>query len=207
MLWCSLRVIWSETLFDLVFIDQVSAIIPFFKLFADNRVIYYCHHPDLLLIQYDNKKSKILKRAYRQTLDFFEAISTANCDELLVNSKYTQSIVLKTFPLLKTMPFIQPKVVYPAIDTVQYQNIGNPPNDRITFLSINRYERKKEIDFAIRSFAKLQMKKIKLIIAGGYDERVRENKLYFDELLALCNDLKLKYQCIEHNNLINDDDH
>jgi len=36
-----------------------------------------------------------------------------------------------------------------------------------------------------------------LIIAGGYDERVSENKLYFEQLLALCDRLQLKYQCVD----------
>eukprot|EP01084_Bolivina_argentea_P100338 180180_1 len=212
MLWCSLRVLWSNNKYDIIFIDQVSAAIPFLKL-QNTKVVYYCHHPDLLLVQNKNKSS-FLKQKYRTIIDWFEAITTINCDELLVNSKYTKTIVLNTFPFLKQMPFLQPKVVYPAININQCQSIYSYHkqnnnkwiNKRITFLSINRYERKKQIHLAIKALNKLfinlggistnKTSHIKLIIAGGYDERVIENKEYFNELIEFCKQMKLKYQFI-----------
>ena len=221
MLWCSLRVLWSDNKYDIIFIDQVSAVIPFLKLQNKAKVVYYCHHPDLLLVQNKDKASS-LKQNYRKIIDWFEAITTANCDELLVNSKYTKSVVLKTFPFLKKMAFLEPKVVYPAIDTNQYQLIEEYHkknnykiiNKRITFLSINRYERKKQIDLTIRSLDKLfkmldnnnnNTENIKLIIAGGYDERVIENKNYFNELIQFCDKMKLKYQFLTQEMIDNDD--
>ena len=206
MLWCSLRVLWSNEQYDIIFVDQVSAVIPFLK-WHGAKVVYYCHHPDLLLVQHKSTASK-WKQMYRVVIDWFEAITTVNCDELLVNSKYTKSVVLRTFPILHSMPYLEPKVVYPAIDTTQFQSITDATNNqRVTFLSINRYERKKQIDLAIKALHRLFSdlkndadssitKTIKLIIAGGYDERVSENKLYFKELVDFCKERGIKYQIL-----------
>lgn len=66
-----------------------------------------------------------------------------------------------------------------------------PSGDQeIVFLSINRYERKKNVHLAVEAFAELQSgldpeiaKKTKLIIAGGYDKRVQENVQVYEELM------------------------
>ena len=61
-----------------------------------------------------------------------------------------------------------------------------------TFLSINRYERKKNIGLAIRAFARLgNTTTARLIIAGGYDHRVAENVEHYQELLNLADDLQV----------------
>lgn len=62
-------------------------------------------------------------------------------------------------------------------------------------LSLNRYERKKNIGLALESFAEyLETYKPKdieptLVIAGGYDQRVLENVEYHLELVALAKKL------------------
>lgn len=77
------------------------------------------------------------------------------------------------------------------------------------FLSINRYERKKRIDFAIEALAALKQqietissnkqskpaKKILLVIAGGYDERVPENIEVLRELQTQANKHNLLHAC------------
>lgn len=57
------------------------------------------------------------------------------------------------------------------------------------FLSINRFERKKNLSLALRAYAILRENSAKnsdqeaqLILAGGYDSRLRENVEYFEEL-------------------------
>ena len=211
MFWACLRLIWSDRHFDIIFLDQVSYVIPLLK-FSSNcdKIVFYCHHPDLLLSS--RKDISLLKQMYRFFLDRFEEITTASCDELLVNSEFTKSVVLKTFPILNDLDYLKPKVVYPAIDTTQFKKVklfNFEKQKRITFLSINRYERKKEIDMAIKALKKLykQMevlskndkistKNVKLIIAGGYDERLAENREYLNELIDLCKKLELNYQFI-----------
>lgn len=63
-------------------------------------------------------------------------------------------------------------------------------------LSINRFERKKNIELAIDSFAALGRLKnfdeLRLVISGGYDRRVQENVDYMKELIALCDKHALK---------------
>lgn len=57
-------------------------------------------------------------------------------------------------------------------------------------LSLNRYERKKSISLAVETLAVLTgrepaAQEMRLVIAGGYDERLRENVEYFEELERL----------------------
>lgn len=62
-------------------------------------------------------------------------------------------------------------------------------------LSLNRYERKKNINLALYAFAdylntyKPQKIKPLLVIAGGYDQRVLENVEHHLELVALAKEL------------------
>ena len=58
-----------------------------------------------------------------------------------------------------------------------------------TFLSINRYERKKNIGLAIRAFARLGSVRARLVVAGGYDSRVPENVEHHAELVELAREL------------------
>jgi len=59
------------------------------------------------------------------------------------------------------------------------------------FFSLNRYERKKNINLAIEAFSLLlknhpeATNQIKLVIAGGYDPKVMENKEHLIELQNL----------------------
>jgi len=66
----------------------------------------------------------------------------------------------------------------------------------MTFLSINRFERKKRIDLAVHALKKLKslplVNQPQLIIAGGYDERIDENKQVFEELKDLVQRLELE---------------
>ena len=78
-------------------------------------------------------------------------------------------------------------------------------SNQYLFLSINRYERKKNIALAIRalqlldpaqcstlSLTSAQWSKCSLIIAGGYDERVLENIQYYDYVVQLSKSLLLE---------------
>ena len=59
--------------------------------------------------------------------------------------------------------------------------------------SLNRYERKKDIALALRAVACLPSTcSVKLVIAGGYDERVIENVDHHLELKNLAKKLDLK---------------
>eukprot|EP00252_Welwitschia_mirabilis_P011301 TRINITY_DN25428_c0_g1_i1.p1 TRINITY_DN25428_c0_g1~~TRINITY_DN25428_c0_g1_i1.p1 ORF type:complete len:416 (-),score=81.60 TRINITY_DN25428_c0_g1_i1:105-1352(-) len=177
--------------FDIVFADQVSAVIPVMKL-KKSKVIFYCHFPDLLLAKHTTK----LRQIYRKPIDTLEEKTTGMADLILVNSKFTKSVFGGTFKSLHKKG-LSPRVVYPAVDVNQFKkHTTYLPK----FLSINRFERKKNIELAIAAFASLPLKQkyesnmaeingkesnFSLVIAGGFDKRLKENVEYLEELKAL----------------------
>jgi alpha-1,3/alpha-1,6-mannosyltransferase len=63
-------------------------------------------------------------------------------------------------------------------------------------LSINRFEKKKDVALAIRAYAGLSLEErrhARLVIAGGYDPRVAENTSTYSELCALADSEKLRH--------------
>ncbi|TXG72858.1 hypothetical protein EZV62_001437 [Acer yangbiense] len=183
---------WSS--FDVILADQVSVVIPLLKLKKSTKVLFYCHFPDLLLAQH----TSLLRRIYRKPIDFAEEITTGMADMILVNSEFTGSTFANTFKNLHARG-IRPVVLYPAVNVDQF---GKPHSYKLNFLSINRFERKKNIDLAVSAFAMLQtlegdvFKNHNLVdvtltiagnfaFAGGYDKRLRENVEYLEELKSI----------------------
>ncbi|XP_031375532.1 alpha-1,3/1,6-mannosyltransferase ALG2-like [Punica granatum] len=183
----ALGVLLMWPLFDVILADQVSAVIPILKCKKSTKVVFYCHFPDLLLAQH----TTFLRKTYRKPIDFVEELTTGMADLILVNSKFTASTFAKTFKNLNARR-IRPAVLYPAVNVEQF---NKPHPSKLNFLSINRYERKKNIGLAISAFAKLytlkedlrggNLESASLTIVGGYDSRLRENVEYLDELKYL----------------------
>lgn len=166
------------------FVDQLSAGIPLLRLLQPTpRVIFYCHFPDKLLAQ----KGSPLKSLYRLPFDWLESWSTGRSDAIVVNSKFTKSIFAEAFP---TLQHRNPGVIYPCVDTSDgsYLDEIAPlwPGKKV-LLSINRFEKKKDVALAVKAFAGLTTSErhdARLVIAGGYDPRVPENVSTYT---ALCN--------------------
>uniref|UniRef100_A0A1B6MAW0 Alpha-1,3/1,6-mannosyltransferase ALG2 n=1 Tax=Graphocephala atropunctata TaxID=36148 RepID=A0A1B6MAW0_9HEMI len=175
---------------DIIFCDIVSVCIPVFWL-CRSSVIYYCHFPDQLL----SKPGSKLKSLYRAPLNWLEEKTTASADVILVNSKFTRSVFKNTFRSIQKIP----EILYPSINTEFFnRNCSSSlkevlqddfESNRFIFLSINRYERKKNISLGITALSSLKNKlskkdwcRVILIIAGGFDNRVVENLEYYDEL-------------------------
>ncbi|KAJ0046707.1 hypothetical protein Pint_04758 [Pistacia integerrima] len=112
------------------------------------KVLFYCHFPDLLLAQH----STLLRRIYRKPIDFVEEITTGMADLILVNSKFTSTTFANTFKRLCARE-IFPAVLYPAVNVDQFDE---PRSNKLNFLSVNRFERKKNIDLALSAFVMLQ---------------------------------------------------
>lgn len=174
--------------FDVILADQVSVVIPLMKLKKSSKVVFYCHFPDLLLAQH----TTVLRRIYRKPIDFIEEITTGMADLILVNSKFTASTFATTFKHLNTRG-IRPDVLYPAVNIDQFEE---PNAIKLNFLSINRYERKKNIELAISAFVMLHtlesnapqshnLAEASLTVVGGFDPRLRENVEYLAELKLL----------------------
>eukprot|EP00547_Thalassionema_nitzschioides_P009316 CAMPEP_0194229800 /NCGR_PEP_ID=MMETSP0156-20130528/44079_1 /TAXON_ID=33649 /ORGANISM="Thalassionema nitzschioides, Strain L26-B" /LENGTH=307 /DNA_ID=CAMNT_0038962359 /DNA_START=684 /DNA_END=1607 /DNA_ORIENTATION=+ len=115
-------------------------------------------------------------------------------DVLVVNSKFTKSQVQQVFPSLQRN---QISVLYPALDAAKFssQNFSNAKSSKSSIISLNRFERKKNIELLIKAYALLQLRMNQvpsLIIAGGYDMRNIENVEYLQELKDLVSKLSIK---------------
>ena len=62
-------------------------------------------------------------------------------------------------------------------------------NSGTFFLSINRFERKKNLELALKAFAHFRLSprkcaadRVILVLAGGFDKRLKENVEYFKQL-------------------------
>ncbi|KAJ1608783.1 glycosylphosphatidylinositol transamidase [Cryptosporidium canis] len=195
--------------YDIILNDQVSVINPILKLMT-KRLIFYCHFPDQLLVV---KREGKLRKLYRYVMDSLEEFGMLHCDYVFVNSIFTRKVYIETFKGLIVnaakypVNLSYPEVLYPPVnledipsedDCEKCFSIAVIPSELKKtpavpfFLSINRYERKKNIELAIKSFAKLRdqqkpEEQLFLIISGGYDKRVTENVEYFEELVKIAN--------------------
>ena len=174
------------------FVDQLSAGIPLLRVLLPGiRVIFYCHFPDKLLA----RKGGLLKKLYRGPFDWLESWSTGCSDAIVVNSNFTKGIFAAAFPSLS---YRDPGVVYPCVDTRTTPVDDTVPlwEDKKVLLSINRFEKKKDVALAIKAFAGLTAQErgsARLVIAGGYDPRVADNVATYTELCELADSLKLKH--------------
>lgn len=187
--------VWSNELDklqpDAFVVDQLSACVPLLRWLypTRQRTLFYCHFPDQLLA--DRRASGplgLLKKLYRLPFDWFEGWSMGGSDKIVVNSNFTKSVASRVWPALGNSF----GVIYPCVNIEpEEQQVEQGPlwnNKHKILLSINRFERKKDIGLAIRAYNALPVadrKGTRLIIAGGYDQRVSENVQYHKELVDL----------------------
>ena len=105
-------------------------------------------------------------------------------------AKYKQTLPEVVYPALKEDNFIVDEDEKLSIKQV----LGMTPDHLI--MSLNRYEKKKNVPLAVRAFSEFLKKTTNadhyhLVIAGGYDDAVTENKEVYDELVALAKELKV----------------
>ncbi|KAF5290892.1 hypothetical protein FQA39_LY14572 [Lamprigera yunnana] len=183
---------------DLYFVDQIPIAVPFVK-WTGAKVIYYCHHPDLLA----SVPGGLLKRLYRFPINWLESQGTGMADIILVNSKYTATVFHETFPSIHR----DVQILYPTISSLYQETIMNggltplgnilPELQHVQgsfiFLSINRFHPAKNLELALEGLDLLRNKLCKdkwdqlhLIIAGGYDPNSVLNAVYFSKLVKLC---------------------
>ena len=163
-------------------IDQLSAGIPFLRWFwEDTKILFYCHFPDLLLVQ--GRKSWY-KTIWRVGFDWIEGWGIRGADRVVVNSGFTKGVVEGVWPGLGGK--IGVGVVYPCVDTQQAsadvakEDEGQDMwKSKKVLLSINRFDEKKNIDLAVKAFAGLKAadrKGVRLVCAGK-----PHNRIYIDE--------------------------
>lgn len=123
-------------------------------------------------------------------------------DCILVNSQFTAGVFQQTFPKLAN---VHTDVLYPSLNSAAFNGeveglSGLIPEGRsFLFLSINRYERKKNLPLALQALAALKSRlssgeweRVHAVMAGGYDERVAENVEHYEELRSLASSLGLE---------------
>jgi alpha-1,3/alpha-1,6-mannosyltransferase len=170
---------------DVMFCDLVSHVIPLLRT-GDAPVLFYCHFPDFLL----TPPRHGLYHLYRAPLDRLEEWSTGKAHRVLVNSQFTAGVFRTAFPHL---PHVTPQVVYPGVACPAIV----PPmpvraDEPILLLSINRFDPKKNLSLAIEALAILRslvppdtFARTRLILAGGYDARLAEQRAEMEGLRKL----------------------
>ncbi|KAI9677358.1 MAG: Alpha-1,3-mannosyltransferase-like protein [Bathelium mastoideum] len=189
---------------DTFLVDQLSACVPLLRFLGPrkSRVLFYCHFPDKLLVRGEEGKGwvrkawAILKSIYRVPFDWMEEWSTGCSDGIVVNSRFTRGVFGRVFPRLRGRV---PGVVYPCVDIAAGKDESAERKyiweGKKMVLSINRFEKKKDVGLAIRAFAGLKTEEregTRLVVAGGYDPRMTENVSYHKELTALAESLGLR---------------
>lgn len=148
-------------------------------------VLFYCHYPDALLAKTLRRApSGRVRQAYRVAVDKLEAAALRAASTVAVNSGFTAQAFGRAFPDAAV-----PSVVHPCTDCAVSDLFSEPVtapgvvDEKRTFvLSLNRYERKKNIGLAIDALA-LMRSRCRLVIAGGWDARVSENVAHYGELM------------------------
>lgn len=151
-------------------VDQLSAGLPLLQYLVPRvPILFYCHYPDLLLAR---GREAWWKRVYRVPFDALEGWSMGFAQAVAVNSEFTKGVVRGTWPRLER--HVELRVVHPCVAVEaeeDVQEIVEWKDERVV-LSINRFERKKDIALAIRAFAAVpeeRRKGVRLVIAGASD--------------------------------------
>ncbi|KAL3931043.1 MAG: hypothetical protein SGARI_004306 [Bacillariaceae sp.] len=194
MLWITLQTILHFQTADVIVMDVLPTSLPLLcKYLPSAATLFYCHFPDKLLLRDHGGKFKAL---YRKLLDGLEESTMALSDTLVVNSKFTLQTVQQHFPSLSQH---QIGVLYPALDTSKMTQYNQQPKTQQSpIVSLNRFERKKNIGLLIEAYAFLMKQSNSatplppLIIAGGYDTQNVENVEYRGELGALASKLDVE---------------
>lgn len=178
---------------DVYVLDQLGIGLPVLRYVRPGaRTLFYCHFPDLLLAR---GRARWWKRVYRVPFDWCEGWCLTWADRVLVNSRFTASVVRSVWPGLGAL-----EVVYPCVDVGEGpgeetlgkgRGKGKEANKRgelmamgetdldvvplwtgkRVLLSINRFEEKKGVDLAIKAYAALKKDVrtgVRLVIAGQY---------------------------------------
>lgn len=174
---------------EVFIVDQVPACVPILRFLGScadalrwlrflrrSRIFFYCHFPDQLLSRRDEGgwMRQFLKQCYRVPFDAFEGWSISMADKVVANSNFTRGVVGDVFGRSRLGDV---KVVYPCVDTDAKDEDngtrmedGKPLWDGMKILlSINRFERKKNIELAIKAYHGLderERKGTRLVVAG-----------------------------------------
>lgn len=184
--WCSIIRLVALTLYiwwkarekyDVAVGDQLALLNPILKLQA-RKVVFYLHFPEPLQAK---QSTNFIYLWYRKIITALDSFGLDFADEIWVNSKFTKSSLLATYPALdgKKVHLIYPSVT--LLDPATLAELRGPQKERAHFISVNRFEIKKNIPLAVESYASFlriaqthgePLRDIKLKICGRYDDTV-----------------------------------
>eukprot|EP01028_Stygiella_incarcerata_P006068 TRINITY_DN24886_c0_g1_i1.p1 TRINITY_DN24886_c0_g1~~TRINITY_DN24886_c0_g1_i1.p1 ORF type:complete len:465 (+),score=122.39 TRINITY_DN24886_c0_g1_i1:73-1395(+) len=192
---------------DVVIVDQVSLPNLLFRL-AGYKVVFYCHFPDLCLASHEGS----LLKWYRLLFDWLEERTTGLAHHICVNSRFTEKRFRSVFPSLvgfKEVTVVNPTFQPPPRDDevlrkgIEELREMGVTKDKIVVLSINRFERKKNVSLLLESMKQmrengvsLDPKSMSIVMAGGFDDRIPENVGYLEELKKMAGDYDLAELCL-----------
>lgn len=185
MIYAAFYVVVSPSMqHDVVFCDQISACIPVLLL-SSARVLFYCHFPDMLLTTRKSFLKTLYRKPIDKLEEYTTGmahkvlVNSHFTGKILTAVIYTfikiilyfifNPITINTFTIsagifketFKSLGYVQPAVLYPIPDfdalnkAVDKEFVEKLPQKPFLFLSINRYERKKNISLAVMAFGKL----------------------------------------------------
>jgi alpha-1,3/alpha-1,6-mannosyltransferase len=169
---------------DVIVVDLVPHVIPLLRRLVRAPVACYCHFPDLLLAP----RRRGIYAAYRAPLDRLEAAGLKAADRVLVNSRFTASIVRATFPDLGLGAL---EVVPPGVEVSGSAPPAPAPQGEALVLSVNRFDPGKNLGLAVDAVAALRSRMapaafaaVRLVLAGHFDARLAETRALGVELQA-----------------------
>src|SRR5262249_2028481 len=125
-------------------------------------------------------------RLYRRPIEWLEQLGIRAADRILVNSCFTAARLRRAYPRLDAAPM---EVVYPGVDPRPYRERARPGSDRVTLVSLNRLVPYKNIGLAIEALALARaalapeiFRRVRLVLAGAYDDRLGESRGVLSEL-------------------------
>ncbi len=168
---------------DIVVCDLVPHVIPLLRRLVRVPVAAYCNFPDLLLAP----RRRGLYTLYRAPIDRLEAAGLQAADRVLVNSRFSASVVRATFPRLPTGGI---EVVHPGVEVADTPPPPVPPGE-VLVLSVNRFDPGKNLVLAVDALAALRARmapaafaSVRLVLAGHVDTRLAESTALAAELEA-----------------------
>jgi alpha-1,3/alpha-1,6-mannosyltransferase len=177
---------------DVVVVDLVAHVIPLLRRLVRAPIACYCHFPDLLLAP----RRRGLYALYRFPLDRLEAAGLAAADRVLVNSRFTASVVRATFPRLAAGAL---EVVHPGVEVDT--TTPPPPSGEPLVLSVNRFDPGKNLALAVDALGALRERlapaafaAVRLVLAGHFDARLAEARALAANLEARAAQLGLAGQ-------------
>eukprot|EP01059_Diplonema_ambulator_P017485 TRINITY_DN2949_c0_g1_i1.p1 TRINITY_DN2949_c0_g1~~TRINITY_DN2949_c0_g1_i1.p1 ORF type:complete len:459 (+),score=164.43 TRINITY_DN2949_c0_g1_i1:36-1379(+) len=194
-IWLTFYCILAAPPVDAYIVDQVSVPLLLLRCLSCMPTLFYCHFPDKLCDATLNTERSALRKAYRLVFDTIEEVCLRCATVIVFNSRFTKLTTLTTFPSI-TASISANDVLYPPMNWSKLDT--RPPGsssrlDGLTgkhvILSINRFESKKNVRLALDAFdeALEQLEPAmrddcRLVLAGGYDERLVDNVKCLKEL-------------------------